>query len=96
MQLAGLISAKGERAGARRELEEVLSDDAHAPAFQRRRDRVWMRSGRSGPQSRITEEFLLETACHWRVIDQEYWDMSAHCVNRERKPWVRVDRSAKP
>lgn len=46
VQLAELVRAKGETAEARRELEEVLSDDAHAPAFQRRRDRVWMRKAK--------------------------------------------------
>jgi len=28
---------------ARAELQDVLADDPHAPAFQRRRDRVWVR-----------------------------------------------------
>ena len=28
---------------ARAELKEVLTDDVHAPGFQRKRDRVWVR-----------------------------------------------------
>lgn len=43
VQLAGLLIERGEREPARAELQEVLSDDAHAPKFQRRRDRVWIR-----------------------------------------------------
>jgi hypothetical protein len=27
-------------------LKEVMADDAHAPAFQRKRDRVWVRRAR--------------------------------------------------
>lgn len=32
---------------ARAELAEVVADDAHAPTFQRRRDRVWVSRARS-------------------------------------------------
>jgi hypothetical protein len=31
---------------ARAGLREALADDAHAPNFQRKRDRVWMRKAR--------------------------------------------------
>jgi len=43
VQLAELYVAKGKPDLARTELKDVLGDDAHAPAFQRRRDRVWIR-----------------------------------------------------
>jgi hypothetical protein len=42
VQLAELYFAKGQSDLARAELKDVLSDDVHAPAFQRRRDRVWI------------------------------------------------------
>jgi hypothetical protein len=47
VQLAELYLAKNEPEPARAELRDVLADDAHAPAFQRRRDRVWVRRARS-------------------------------------------------
>lgn len=43
VQLAELYAAKNQPAAARAELKDVLSDDPHAPAYQRRRDRVWVR-----------------------------------------------------
>lgn len=43
VQLAELYLAKGETQLARAELEDVVADDAHAPTFQRKRDRVWVR-----------------------------------------------------
>lgn len=43
VQLAELYAARNQTDLARNEVKEVLSDDAHAPAFQRRRDRVWIR-----------------------------------------------------
>ena len=43
VQLAELYAAKNQSDLARAELKDVLSDDPHAPAFQRRRDRVWVR-----------------------------------------------------
>jgi tetratricopeptide (TPR) repeat protein len=43
VQLAELYLAKGQPDPARSELKDVLSDDQHAPAFQRKRDRVWVR-----------------------------------------------------
>jgi hypothetical protein len=47
VQLAELYAAKNQPDLARAELKVVLSDDVHAPAFQRRRDRVWIRRARS-------------------------------------------------
>jgi tetratricopeptide (TPR) repeat protein len=46
VQLAELYLAKDQAELARAELNEVLSDDVHAPAFQRKRDRVWIRRAR--------------------------------------------------
>jgi tetratricopeptide (TPR) repeat protein len=43
VQLAELYVAKNQPNLARAELDEVLADDLHAPAFQRKRDRVWVR-----------------------------------------------------
>src|SRR5437667_7333127 len=43
VQLAELYVARNQSELARRELHEVLADDAHAPAFQRKRDRLWVR-----------------------------------------------------
>jgi len=43
VQLAELYLAKGQRDLARHEIKEVLDDDPHAPAFQRRRERVWIK-----------------------------------------------------
>ncbi|MGA2244037.1 MAG: tetratricopeptide repeat protein [Verrucomicrobiota bacterium] len=47
VQLAQLYAARNQPEAARAELKDVLSDDAHAPAFQRARDRVWVRRARS-------------------------------------------------
>jgi len=47
VQLAELYLAKNQTEAARTELNEVLADDAHAPAFQRKRDRFWVRRARS-------------------------------------------------
>jgi Tfp pilus assembly protein PilF len=46
VQLAELYLAKNQPDLARAGLREALNDDAHAPIFQRRRDRVWMRKAR--------------------------------------------------
>ncbi len=43
VQLAELYLARNQPDLARAELKEVLADDAHAPGFQRKRDRVWVR-----------------------------------------------------
>ncbi len=47
VQLAELYIAKNQSDLARAELKDVLSDDAHAPVFQRKRDRIWIRRARS-------------------------------------------------
>jgi tetratricopeptide (TPR) repeat protein len=46
VQLAELYLARQQPELARTEVREVLSDDAHAPGFQRKRDRVWVRRAR--------------------------------------------------
>jgi hypothetical protein len=43
VQLAELYLARNQTAPALAELRDVVADDAHAPAFQRKRDRVWVR-----------------------------------------------------
>lgn len=47
VQLAELYAAKNQPDAARAELKDVLTDDTHAPAFQRARDRVWIRRARN-------------------------------------------------
>lgn len=47
VQLSELYLQKQEAELARVELREVVSDDAHAPAFQRKRERVWVRRARA-------------------------------------------------
>ncbi len=47
VQLAELLLAKGDTEAAGKELEEVISDDAHAPEFQRKRDRIWVRRAKA-------------------------------------------------
>ncbi len=46
VQLAELYLARNQPDLARTELRDVVADDAHAPAFQRRRDRVWVQRAR--------------------------------------------------
>ena len=43
VQLAEIYIAKNQPDLARPELKDVISDDQHAPAFQRKRDRIWVR-----------------------------------------------------
>jgi tetratricopeptide (TPR) repeat protein len=43
VQLAELYMARNELELARHEVNEVVADDLHAPAFQRKRDRFWVR-----------------------------------------------------
>lgn len=43
VQLAELYVAKNQRDLALAELKDVVADDAHAPTFQRKRDRVWVK-----------------------------------------------------
>ena len=47
VQLAELLIARKEVEPARAVLQEVIADDPHAPAFQRRRDRVWVSKARA-------------------------------------------------
>lgn len=46
-QLAELHLAKGNKDRARELVREVLEDDRHAPAFQRRREKVWIKRAKS-------------------------------------------------
>jgi tetratricopeptide (TPR) repeat protein len=46
VQLAELYLAQGQTDRARQEVREVLDDDPHTLAFQRRRDRVWIKRAR--------------------------------------------------
>jgi hypothetical protein len=46
VQLAEIYLARNQPDLARPELQEVLADDAHGPAYQHRRDRVWVRRAR--------------------------------------------------
>jgi tetratricopeptide (TPR) repeat protein len=47
VQLAELYIAQNQPDLARTELKDVVSDDLHAPAFQRKRDRIWVRRAKS-------------------------------------------------
>jgi hypothetical protein len=47
VQLAELYLLKNQRELARTEVQDVVADDAHAPAFQRKRDRVWISRAKS-------------------------------------------------
>ncbi len=47
VQLGELYMAKGERTLAEAELTGAIYDDRHAPAFQRKRDRIWIRKARA-------------------------------------------------
>ena len=47
VQLAELYLAKNQNDLARAELKDVLGDDVHAPAFQRKRDRVWIQRAKN-------------------------------------------------
>jgi tetratricopeptide (TPR) repeat protein len=47
VQLAEIYLAKNQPDLARAELQTVLAEDPHAPAFQRRRDRVWVSRAKS-------------------------------------------------
>ncbi len=46
VQLAELYLARGQADLARAELKEVLEDAPHAPAFQRKREKVWVNRAR--------------------------------------------------
>jgi hypothetical protein len=43
VQLGELYLSKMQKDLANAEFREVISDDQHAPGFQRKRDRVWVR-----------------------------------------------------
>ena len=47
VQLSELFLQKQQTEQARTELKEVLADDAHAPGFQRKRERVWVRKAKA-------------------------------------------------
>jgi hypothetical protein len=47
VQLAELYLARNEKDLARTELKDVIADDQHAPTYQRKRDRVWVRKAHS-------------------------------------------------
>ena len=47
VQLAELYLTKNQHDLARAELRDVIVEDPHAPAFQRRRDRVWVSRAKS-------------------------------------------------
>ena len=47
VQLAELYLQKTQTDLAKTELNEVLADDRHAPAFQRKRERVWVRRAKA-------------------------------------------------
>jgi hypothetical protein len=44
--LAELYLAKGAKEKAREQVLEVIETDPHAPAFDRKRNRVWVRRAR--------------------------------------------------
>jgi FimV-like protein len=41
VNLAKLLIERGDKEGARRELQEVIADAGHGPAFQRKREKGW-------------------------------------------------------
>lgn len=47
VQYAQLLLEKGEKEKARHELNEVISDAGHVPAFQRKRERAWVKQAKS-------------------------------------------------
>jgi len=47
VQLAELYLARNQPDLARAQVTEVLADDARGPAYQRKRDRVWVRRARA-------------------------------------------------
>jgi hypothetical protein len=44
---AEMLLDKGEKEEARRELREVIADAGHGPAFQRKRERVWVKRAKA-------------------------------------------------
>lgn len=47
VQLAELYLSAGRAGAARQQIDEVLADARHAPAFQRRRERTWVRKAKA-------------------------------------------------
>lgn len=47
VQLAELYLSRQQPAAAREQVEEVIQGDVHAPAFDRRRNRVWLRRAKA-------------------------------------------------
>ncbi len=47
VQFAELLIQRGDRPRAKAELTELISDDLHAPRFQRGRDKTWIRRART-------------------------------------------------
>ena len=47
VQLAELLAASGKPDLAKAELREVIEEDAYAPGFQRKKDRVWIRRAKT-------------------------------------------------
>jgi tetratricopeptide (TPR) repeat protein len=47
VQLAELYLAKNQPELARTELKDAIADDQHAPDYQRKRDRVWVRRAKA-------------------------------------------------
>jgi hypothetical protein len=58
VQLAELYLAAGRMEQARQQIDEVLADARHAPAFQRRRERRWVRRA-GGLRSKIAKPPVL-------------------------------------
>ena len=42
VQYAELLAKAGDRTGARKEVDEVIADEKHGMAFQKKRDRIWV------------------------------------------------------
>jgi hypothetical protein len=47
VQYAELCLERNQPGVARQQLTDVVNDDPHAPAYQRRRDRVWVRRAKT-------------------------------------------------
>ncbi len=47
VQLSELYVERGEKDLARKELTDLLADEAHGPAFQKQRDKVWLKRART-------------------------------------------------
>ncbi len=47
VQLSELYVERGQREIARKELSDLLADEAHGPAFQKHRDKVWLKRAKA-------------------------------------------------